>query len=104
MKTLFLRLTLVFAVIFILPLGLFAETNTGDGAALNDSIMSVSSYDVELQTDGQNHNYGACYMVYYGCLYYGWPNCYHNLNACLAGCDIDSIDDPKGRAACYQEE
>ena len=108
MKTFFLSSTLVLAVIFLLPLGLFAETKTDNGAALSDSIMPVLSYDGELQTDGHNQNYASCRMYYEVCLNrrLSIGQCYWRLTICNFACEVDAIakGNKRGMNRCYQEE
>ena len=109
MKALLLRTALVFAVIFILPLGLFAEPNTDDGASLSGSIMPVPSNDGDLQTDGHNPNYRGCQFNYGLCM--GLASGSHKIcsmirNVCYAGCEIDTIARGRknGLNMCYQKK
>ena len=106
MKSIVLRSTLVLAVIFLLPLGLFAETNTDDGAALSDPMMPVSSYDEGLQTDGHNPNYKRCQREYQRCVRFRFAQCVYKLSICLGLCEIDAIciGGGQGIKSCYQEE
>ena len=107
MKSLFLWSTLVFAVIFFLPMGLFAEKNTDDGPLISHSIMPVSSYNGELQTGVHNQNYGRCQLNYALCLNIASNQvCSMLLNVCFAGCEIDTISrgNLRGTGSCYQEE
>ncbi len=108
MNAFFLRTTLVFAVIFLLPLGLLAETNTDDGTALSDSVMPVSSYDGELQTDGHNPNYMGCNADFEICRRFGVDvtQCEWQRTACLFACDVDQVasGSRQGIRSCYQAE